>query len=59
MADARLQEELATAKAEILRLRENLSPRTSATLEPVVRKDLSLISLISKWAGNESGFPIE
>jgi hypothetical protein len=59
MADDRLQEELATAKAEIRRLRESLAPRTSATLEPVVRKDLSLISLISKWAGSESGVPIE
>jgi hypothetical protein len=36
-----------------------LSPGTVATPEPVVRKDLSPISLISKWAGNESGVPIE
>jgi hypothetical protein len=59
MADARLQEELATSKAEILWLRESLSPRISATLEPIVRKDLSLNSLISKCAGSESGVPID
>jgi hypothetical protein len=58
MAEARLQAELATAQAGILRLRESLSPGTSATPEPVVCKYISLISLISTWAGNESGVRI-
>jgi hypothetical protein len=59
MSDARLQAELTVAKAEILRLQESLSPGTSGTPAPIVRKVLSLISLVPKWAGTESGIPLE
>jgi hypothetical protein len=54
MTDARLQAELADSKAEIQRLRECTSMGT-----PAVHKDLSLISLIPKWSGLESGVPLE
>jgi hypothetical protein len=48
----RLQAELAEAKAELQRLRERVSVGT-----PTVRKDLSLISLIPKLSGAETGIP--
>jgi hypothetical protein len=54
MEKARLQAELAESKAEIQRLREHISMGT-----PTVHKDLSLISLIAKWSGLESGVPLE
>ena len=50
----RLQAELAEAKAELQRLRERVSVGT-----PTVHKDLSLISLIPKWSGAETGIPLE
>jgi len=48
----RLQAELAEAKAEVQRLRERVSVGT-----PTVHKDRSLISLIPKWSGTETGIP--
>jgi hypothetical protein len=54
MADARLQAELAEAKAEVLRLRESISVAT-----PVVHKDLSLVSLVPKWSSAESSVSLE
>jgi len=50
----RLQAELAEAKAELQRLRERVPVGT-----PTVHKDLSLISLIPKWSGAETGIPLE
>ena len=50
----RLQAELAEAKAEVQRLRERVYVGT-----PTVHKDLSLISLIPKWSGAETGIPLE
>jgi len=50
----RLQAELAEAKAEVQLLRERVSIGT-----PTVQKDLSLISLIPKWSGAETGIPLE
>jgi len=46
----RLQAELAETKAELQRLRERVSVGT-----PTVHKDISLISLIPKWPGQETG----
>ena len=46
--------ELAETKAELQRLRERVSVGTHT-----VHKDLSLISLIPKWSGAETGFPLE
>jgi len=54
MAEARLQMELAETKAELQRLRERVSIGAHA-----VHKDLSLISLVPKWSGSESGIPLE
>ena len=54
MAEQRLQAELAESKMEIQRLRERLS-----IAMPTVHKDLSLISLVPKWSGLESGVPLE
>jgi len=54
MAEAKLQAELTESKMEIQRLRERLS-----IAKPTVHKDLSLISLIPKRSGLESGFPLE
>jgi len=54
MADARLQAELAEAKAEVLRLRESISVAT-----PAVHKVLSLVSLVSKWSSAESSVSLE
>lgn len=54
MADARLQAELAEAKAEVLRLSESISVAT-----PVVHKDISLVSLVPKWSSAESSVSLE
>ena len=55
MAEYRqLQQELAESKAEILRLKEQMSLGT-----PTVPKDMSLISLIPKWSGSETAVPLE
>lgn len=54
MAEARLQMELAETKAELQRLRDRVSVGA-----PAVHKDLSLISLVPKWSGSESGLPLE
>jgi len=54
MADATLQAELEKSKAEIVGLRERMSMGL-----PTVHKDLSLISLISKWSRSESAVPLE
>jgi hypothetical protein len=50
----RLQVELAETKAELQQLRERVSVGTHT-----VHKDLSLISLIPKWSGAETGIPLE
>jgi len=54
MTEARLRAELEESKAEIQRLKESMSggPLT-------VCKDLSLVSLVPKWSGLDSGVPIE
>ena len=49
----RLQVELAEAMTELQRLHEGVSVGT-----PPVYKDLSLISLITKWSGAETGIPL-
>ena len=54
MTEARLQAELAESKMEIQRLRERMS-----IAMPTVHKDLSLIFLVPKWSGLESGVPLE
>jgi len=54
MAEAQLRAELEESKAEIQRLKEFLSGGN-----PTVRKDLSLVSLVPKWSGLDSGVPIE
>ena len=57
MAESRLsalQTELAETKAELQRMRERASVGT-----PVVHKDLSLISLVPKWCGSDTGIPLE
>ena len=50
MTEVRSREELAESKAEVQRLRERLSIGM-----PTVRKDLSLVSLIPKWSGADTG----
>jgi hypothetical protein len=50
----RLQAGLAETKAELQRLRKRVSVGTHT-----VHKDLSLISLIPKWSGAETGIPLE
>jgi hypothetical protein len=54
MAEVRLQMEFAERKAELQRLSERVSVGALA-----VHKDLSLISLVPKWLGLESGIPLE
>jgi len=46
MAEAQLQAELTETKAELQRLKERISVGT-----PRIRKNLSFISLVSKWSG--------
>ena len=53
MAEARLPAELQETKAE-LQLRKRVSAGTHT-----VHKHLSLISLVPKWSGSESGIPLE
>ena len=54
MAEVRLQMELAEKKAELQRLRERVSVGA-----PAVHNDLSLISLVPKWSGSETGISLE
>jgi len=54
MAEAQLRAELAENKAEWQRLKERISVGT-----PMIHKDMSLISLIPKWSGSETGIPLE
>ena len=54
VAEARLVAELEKSKPEIQRLKESLSGGP-----PTVRKNLSLVSLVPKWSGLDSGVPIE
>ena len=54
MAATRLQADLADTKAEILRLRESMSVAT-----PVVHKDLTLVSVVTKCSGSESSVSLE
>ena len=54
MAEARLYAELQETKAELQRLRERVAAGTQT-----VHKDLSLVSLVSKRSGSETGIPLE
>ena len=54
MTEARLFAELQETKAELRQLRERVSAGTQT-----VHKDLSLVSLVPKWSGSESGIPLE
>ena len=54
MAEARLFAELQETKAELQRLRERVATGTQT-----VHKDLSLVSLVPKWSGSETGIPLE
>ena len=54
MVEAQLRAELAETKAELQRLKERISVGSLT-----VHKDLSLISLIPKWSGSETGIPLE
>jgi hypothetical protein len=54
MTYAQIQQELQESKLEIQRLRERMS-----LAPPTVHKDLSLISLIPKCSGSESGNSLE
>ena len=54
MTELRLRQELVDSKAEIARLRERL-----ATALPPLHKDLSLISIVTKWSGAETDTPVE
>ena len=54
MAEAQLLAELAETKAELERLKEPIPVG-----KPTVHKDLSLIALIPKWSGSETGVPLE
>jgi len=55
MADALLQAELLEVKKEIQRPKESVSPG----MTPTVHKDLSLISVISKWSGSDATVTLE
>ena len=54
MAEAQLRAELAETKAELEHLKDRISVGT-----PTIHKDLSLIFLIPKWSGSETGIPLE
>ena len=54
MAEAQLLAELTETKGELERLKERIPAGT-----PTVHKDLSLIALIPKWSGSETGVPLE
>ena len=50
MAEARLQDEILGATAEIQLLRESISSMSVGL--PIVQKDLSLVTLVPKWSGS-------
>jgi len=54
MFDARLQAELAEAKAEVQRLKDHMSVGTTT-----VPKDLSTITLVSNWTGSDAAVTLE
>ena len=54
MAEARLQAELADAKAEVHRLKDRVPVGT-----PTVHKDLSLITFVPKWTGTDAAVTLE
>jgi hypothetical protein len=54
MQEPSLQAQLADSKAEVARLRDRLSLGV-----PTLHKDLSLVSLVPRWTGTESGNPLE
>jgi len=54
MAEVRLREELAESKAEVQRSRER-----SSTGMPTAHKELSLVSVIPKWSGADTGITLE
>jgi len=54
MSEARLKQELTESKAELDKIREQMSSGTHT-----VHKDLSLISLVPKWSGAENATPCE
>jgi len=54
MAEAHLQAELTDAKAEVQRLKDRVPIGT-----PTVHKDLSLITLVSKWTGTDAAVTLE
>jgi hypothetical protein len=54
MAEARLQAELADAKAEVKQLKDRVPVGT-----PTVHKDLSLITLVPKWTGTDAAVTLE
>jgi hypothetical protein len=54
MAEARLHNEIAETKAELQRLRESMNRGA-----PIFHKDLSLVSLVSKWSGTETSIPLD
>jgi len=54
MAEARILAELTETKSELQRIKERMSIGA-----PTVHKDLSLISLVPKWSGLDSGVTLE
>jgi hypothetical protein len=54
MAEARIFAELQETKAELQRLKERVFSGT-----PTAHKDLSLVALVPKWSGSESGTSLE
>jgi len=54
MAAAKLRQEIAESRAEIEKLRKQMSSGMHT-----VHKDLSLISLVPKWSGAENATPLE
>jgi hypothetical protein len=54
MTDVRLQTELRETKAELQRLKDRITAGTQA-----IHKDLSLIALIPKFSGLETGISLE
>jgi len=54
MAEAKLRQEIAESRADIEKLREQMSSGRHT-----VHKDLSLISLVLKWSGAENATPLE
>ena len=54
MSEARILSELTETKSELQGVKEHMSIGT-----PTVHKDLSLISLVPKWSGLDSGVTLE